>query len=122
MTTTKKANFSKASKVGPSDKQKGELRQSISHGTNWGVLSKMHSIKHFLVGGKGRDPPKDSSNSSLDSNKGKDGKNGQPPLPPIILGWGGMAPNLNPYFPWYPSIPLMMVIARNSNGGRKLLN
>jgi hypothetical protein len=58
----------------------------------------------------------------LDSNKGKDGKKGQPPFPPIALGWGGMAPNLNAYFPWYPAIPLMMVIARNSNGGRKLLN
>jgi hypothetical protein len=82
----------------------------------------MHSIRHSLARGKGGDPFKDSFSFSLNLNKGKDGKKNQSSLPPIALGWGGVPPNWNPYFPWYPTIPPMMVIAGNSNGGKKLLN
>jgi hypothetical protein len=30
--------------------------------------------------------------------------------------------NWNPYFPWYLAMPLVMVVARNFDGGKKLLN
>jgi hypothetical protein len=33
-----------------------------------------------------------------------------------------MPPNWNPYFPWYPSRPLMTITIGNFNGGKKLLN
>ncbi len=33
-----------------------------------------------------------------------------------------MPPNWNPYFPWYPTTPPMIVTIGKFNGGRKLLN
>jgi hypothetical protein len=33
-----------------------------------------------------------------------------------------MPPNYNLYFPWYPTMPPMTVIARSFDGGEELLN
>jgi hypothetical protein len=77
---------------------------------------------HSFIRGKGGDPHKDFSSFSLDLDDGKDGTKGQPTLPPIPPQWGGMPPNSNPYFPWYPTMLPMMVVVVNFDGGKKLLN
>jgi len=48
---------------------------------------KRQSKKHSSARGKGGDPHKGSFSSSLDLDKGEDGKKGQPPLPLILPRW-----------------------------------
>jgi hypothetical protein len=71
---------------------------------------------------RGTNPPNDSSSSLSNSNERNGARKGQPTLPSIPLGWGGMPPNWILYFPWYHTMSPMTIITNNSDKGRKLLN
>jgi len=81
------------------------------------------SIGTLLQRIRGGNPLNDSFSSLSNLDEGNDGRKGQLTLPPIPLGWGGMPPKWIPYFPWYCTMPSMIVIVGNSDsGGGKLLN
>jgi hypothetical protein len=62
--------------TGLSNKQKGDLQQSTSHGTSQKTPSKKQCKRHFSTRGKRGYPHKGSSSFSLDSNEGEDDKKG----------------------------------------------